>query len=168
MLKNITYLIPNFLKKKGIANIKTVSEICDIDMMMAGYFTGVDLIFHTLIPDEYIGKGAKKAPTKKISIISIPQVHIHKLLSLLIKDIDIENRFNGSVLSTRLPHCLQKFASRVFLVPHEVQNMMNHPLPIDVPRPHNKTYKLQLLVNIRCYHQKCLYFEYKTTLFYNL
>src|ERR1700742_2198004 len=39
ILKSITYLIPNLRRKNGIASIKSVSDTCDIDMMIAGYFT---------------------------------------------------------------------------------------------------------------------------------
>jgi hypothetical protein len=38
MLINITYLIPNFRRTKGIARMKSVSDTCDIDMIIAGYF----------------------------------------------------------------------------------------------------------------------------------
>ena len=39
MLKSITFLIPNFRRKKGMARMKSVSEIWEIDMMMAGNLT---------------------------------------------------------------------------------------------------------------------------------
>src|SRR5688572_8425478 len=39
MENNMTFLIPNRLRKKGIVRIKTVSDICDIDMMIVEYFT---------------------------------------------------------------------------------------------------------------------------------
>src|SRR5436190_7808666 len=36
---NITFLIPNFFRKKGIVKINTVSDICEIDIIMVEYFT---------------------------------------------------------------------------------------------------------------------------------
>src|ERR1700761_6079668 len=45
ILKNITYLIPNFLKKNGMAKMKSVSDICEIDIMIAGYFTAVRSLY---------------------------------------------------------------------------------------------------------------------------
>src|ERR1044072_9000003 len=39
MENSITCLIPKRFKKKGIARINNVSEICEIDMMMVEYFT---------------------------------------------------------------------------------------------------------------------------------
>jgi hypothetical protein len=37
--------MPNFLKKNGIARINNVSEICEIDMMIAGYLTAVKSLY---------------------------------------------------------------------------------------------------------------------------
>jgi hypothetical protein len=39
MLRVITVLIPKRLRKNGMVRMNSVSEICEIDMMIAGYFT---------------------------------------------------------------------------------------------------------------------------------
>ena len=39
MLNNITFLMPNFLRKNGMVRMNSVSEIWEMDMMMAGYLT---------------------------------------------------------------------------------------------------------------------------------
>ena len=39
ILINITCLMPNRFKKNGIAKINTVSEICEIDIIIVEYFT---------------------------------------------------------------------------------------------------------------------------------
>ena len=38
MLINITFLIPNLFRKKGIANMNHVSDIWEIDKMIVEYF----------------------------------------------------------------------------------------------------------------------------------
>ena len=44
MLKIITVLIPNFFKKNGMVKIKRVSDIWEMDIIMAGYFTAIVLV----------------------------------------------------------------------------------------------------------------------------
>ena len=44
MLKSITDLIPKRRRKKGIARMNKVSDICEIDMMIAGYCTAILLL----------------------------------------------------------------------------------------------------------------------------
>jgi hypothetical protein len=41
----MTCLIPNRRRKKGIVRIKSVSEICDIDKIIAGYFTAIVFLY---------------------------------------------------------------------------------------------------------------------------
>ena len=39
MLKSMTCLMPKRRRKNGMARMNSVSEICEMDMMMAGCFT---------------------------------------------------------------------------------------------------------------------------------
>ena len=43
MLMSITCLMPNFFRKKGIARMKRVSDICEIDIISVEYFTTTEL-----------------------------------------------------------------------------------------------------------------------------
>src|SRR5512133_1622953 len=45
MLISITFFIPNRRRKKGIVRMKRVSDICDIDIMIAGYLTATRSLY---------------------------------------------------------------------------------------------------------------------------
>src|SRR4030043_1621872 len=45
ILNSITFFIPNFLRKKGMVRIKRVSEICETDIIIAGYLTAIRSLY---------------------------------------------------------------------------------------------------------------------------
>ncbi len=54
ILNSITYLIPNLRRKNGMARINNVSEICDIDMIMAGYLTAIKPLYGGTLAKSWI------------------------------------------------------------------------------------------------------------------